>query len=156
MSSAGIRVVVAFSRAYGAAIAVTDELVRHKMGLDAFMFAETDAIKALMLFGKMQSNSIMMATAVAIGVYGFGSYAMAGLAQGMAQGMQNTGERVSSQTITSEGRSSMRRGLSTSLADAGTVQGSSGRVHHSSMCNCHSNTPSGKPKHSPRYKFKCL
>ena len=90
------------------------------------MFAETDAIKALMLFGKMQSNSIMMATAVAIGVYGFGSYAMAGLAQGMAQGMQNTGERVSSQTITSEGRSSMRRGLSTSLADAGTVQGSSG------------------------------
>jgi hypothetical protein len=42
--------------------------------------------------------------AVAIGVYGFGSYAMTGIAQGMAQGMQNTGERVSSQTITSEGR----------------------------------------------------
>ena len=122
----GITMAVAHAGVMDAAIAVTDELVRHKMGLDAFMFAETDAIKALMLFGKMQSNSIMMATAVAIGVYGFGSYAMAGLAQGMAQGMQNTGERVSSQTITSEGRSSMRRGLSTSLADAGTVQGSSG------------------------------
>jgi hypothetical protein len=86
------------------------------------MFAETDAIKALMLFGKMQSNSIMMATAVAIeshllwhrqfawivlqrhfGVYGFGSYAMTGIAQGMAQGMQNTGEKVSSQTITGVG-----------------------------------------------------
>ena len=76
-----------------------------------------------MLFGKMQSNSITMATAVAIGVYGFGSYAMAGIAQGMAQGMQNTGEKVSSQTITSEGRSGIRRGLSTSLNSACIRQG---------------------------------
>ncbi|SMN15767.1 DNA transfer and F pilus assembly protein [uncultured Candidatus Thioglobus sp.] len=118
----GIMSAVAHAGVMDAAIAVLGDLKSHQMGVEAFMLAETDGVKALMLFGKMQSNALMMATAIAMAVYGFGSYAMTGIAQGMAQGIQHTGEQASTQAGTTEGRAGLRKGLASGLADASTVQ----------------------------------
>ncbi len=118
----GIMSAVAHAGVMDAAIAVLGDLKSHQMGVEAFILAETDGVKALMLFGKMQSNALMMATAIAMAVYGFGSYAMTGIAQGIAQAIQRTGEQASTQSGTTEGRAVLRKGLATGLADASTVQ----------------------------------
>lgn len=118
----GVMSAVAHAGVMDAAIAVMSDLKSHQMGVEAFMLAETDSVKALMLFGKMQSNALMMATAISMAVYGFGSYAVTGIAQGMAQGVQHTGEQASTQAGTTEGRAGLRKGLASGLADASAVQ----------------------------------
>ena len=105
------------------AMIILSDIANNKMGLDSFMLAQTDGVKAFMLFGKMQSNSLMMATAIAIAVYGFGSYAMTGIAQGQAQSMQHMGEGAAQQALTPEGRAGVRQGFASGTAsDAGIQQ----------------------------------
>jgi Tfp pilus assembly major pilin PilA len=107
------------------ALTALSSIEEHKLGLQAFMLAETDGVRAFMMFGKMQSNSIVMATIV-VGIFGFGSYAMTGLAQGMSNNMSSLGEKAAQQTMTPEGRMQLRNQLTQGMASDGAVASSLG------------------------------
>ncbi len=117
----GIMMAVMHTATMDQAMTVLSDIAANNMGIDAFLLAQTDGVKALMFFGKMQSNSLMMATAIAIAVYGFGSYAMTGIAQGQAQNMQNLGEGAAQQALTPEGRAGVRNSLISGMANESTV-----------------------------------
>jgi len=117
----GVMIAVMHSATMDQAMTVLSDVAANKMGIDAFIFAQTDGVKALMFFGKMQSNSLMMATAIAIAVYGFGSYAMTGIAQGQAQNMQHMGENAAGQAHTAEGRAGVRDSQIGGVASEATV-----------------------------------
>lgn len=117
----GIMMAVMHTATMDQAMMVLSDVTANKMGIDAFMLAQTNGVKALMFFGKMQSNSLMMATAIAIAVYGFGSYAMTGIAQGQAQSMQHMGEGAAQSALTTEGRAATRQGIIGGLASDASV-----------------------------------
>ncbi len=117
----GIMMAVMHTATMDQAMTVLSDIAINKIGLDAFMLAQTDGVKALMFFGKMQSNSLMMATAIAIAVYGFGSYAMTGIAQGQAQNMQHMGEGAAQQALTPEGRAGVRNSIISGVASEASV-----------------------------------
>ncbi|AYQ57052.1 hypothetical protein MS2017_1364 [Bathymodiolus thermophilus thioautotrophic gill symbiont] len=118
----GIMMAVMHTATMDQSMTILSDIAANKMGLDAFMLAQTDGVKAFMLFGKMQSNSLMMATAIAIAVYGFGSYAMTGIAQGQAQSIQHIGESAAQQALTPEGRLGLRSSLAGGVASDSSVQ----------------------------------
>lgn len=121
LSTWGIMMTVMHTATMDQAMTVLSDVAANKMGIDAFLLAQTDGVKALMFFGKMQSNSLLMATAVAIAVYGFGSYAMTGIAQGQAQSMQHMGEGAAQQALTPEGKAGVRSSLIGGVGSGATV-----------------------------------
>lgn len=118
----GVMMAVMHTATMDQAMIILSDIAANKMGLDAFILAQTDGVKAFMLFGKMQSNSLMLAIAIAMAVYGFGSYAMTGIAQGQAQSMQNTGEGAAQQALTPEGRAGVRNSLIGGMSSDAGVQ----------------------------------
>jgi hypothetical protein len=117
----GVMMAVAHAGAMDSVSAILTDMASAKMGLKSFILAETDGVKALMMYGKIQSNSMMIAVAIAVAVYGFGSYAMTGLAQGLSQNMGMMGERAAEQTMTPEGRAQLRDQLTKGMASDGGV-----------------------------------
>jgi plasmid maintenance system antidote protein VapI len=117
----GVMMAVAHAGAMDSVSAILTDMASAKMGLKSFILAETDGVKALMMYGKIQSNSMMIAVAIAVAVYGFGSYAMTGLAQGLSQNMGMMGERAAEQTMTPEGRTQLRDQLTKGMASDGGV-----------------------------------
>jgi hypothetical protein len=117
----GVMMAVAHAGVMDSAMAVAADLQAGKMGLDSFMLAETDGIKMMAMFGKMQTNAMMMATAIAVAVFGFGSYAMTGLAQNMSGNMGQMGEKATEQTMTPQGRKSIRDAQTSGMASDGGV-----------------------------------
>jgi hypothetical protein len=122
LSTWGIMMAVSHTATMDQAMLILSELSSNKMGLDAFLLASTDGVKAFMLFGKMMSNSLMMSTAIAVAIYSFGSYALTSMAAGQAANMQHMGENAAQQALTPEGRAGVRNGLISGTASDAGVQ----------------------------------
>ena len=117
----GVMIAVTHAGAMDQAIAVFAEMRNNKMGLNAFMTADTAAMKALAVFGRMQAMSLMLSSAIAMAIYKFGGYAMTAMAEMQAGNLQNIGEQAAMQTMTPEGRGGLRAGLASGMSSDGYV-----------------------------------
>lgn len=116
----GLTIAVTNSGAISQALSVFAEVQQHKLGLEGFLTAQTAAIESLGIFGRMQAMSAMLASAISFGVYRFGAYAMANMADMQASNLQELGARSAEQTMTPQGRQDLAD--STTVASASALQ----------------------------------
>lgn len=113
----GVMVAMTHTAAMDEALMVFDQIRAKGMGLDAVLHGQESAIQSLAIFGRMQTMSLMLASAIAMSVFKFGGYALTGIAQSHAENLQNLGEKSAHDTITPEGRAQTRDGLHHGIAN---------------------------------------
>jgi hypothetical protein len=90
---------------FEAAAAYLDNIAALGFGLDGIYQSGDASTQAIALFGKIRTFSIMLASALALPLFGFGSYSFSQMTEGLSQHLENMGSDAAMKTQTPEGMS---------------------------------------------------
>jgi len=92
------------------------QAAQYNWGLDAIWLSPEASAKALAMFGKIRSMGVLVATVLAFGIYKWGGYALANMAEHFSGSIQNVGSEAAMRTNTPEGRAQLMREMEQAAA----------------------------------------
>ena len=100
---------------------VMEEIRTHALGLEAFIAAPTDAMKAMTIFGKIRGYGALISTIVTGSLFGFSGFALSSMAGSWQQSLEKSGTESADKSINPEERGQQYNAMTQGYATESNV-----------------------------------